>query len=60
MMGAGINYHLSVNVMLREIFELGAPLHCDATTAYKPSKTERVTALLMNVYKQHKIRKRLG
>lgn len=44
MMGAGINYHLSVNAMLREIFELGAPLHCDASTAYKPSKTERNAA----------------
>jgi len=44
MMGAGINYHLSVNVMLREIFELGAPLHCDASAAYKPSKTERNAA----------------
>ena len=42
-MGAGMNYHLSVNSMLREIFELGAPLNIlDADGSNKLSKTQRV------------------
>lgn len=44
MMGAGINYHLSVNSMIREIFELGPPLIIDANSSSKPSKTERNAA----------------
>jgi hypothetical protein len=42
-MGPGINYHLTVNHMLREILELGAPLPVyDADNMHKPTKSERV------------------
>jgi len=44
MMGAGMNYHLGVNSMIREIFDLGAPLIVDANSTFKPSKTERNAA----------------
>lgn len=44
MMGAGVNYHLSVNEMIREIFELGAPLLIDKNNLNKPSKSERNAA----------------
>ena len=32
--------------MLREIFELGAPILIDASTSHKPSKSERVCAMM--------------
>jgi hypothetical protein len=42
-MGPGINYHLTVNLMLREILELGAPLPVyDADNTHRPTKLERV------------------
>lgn len=45
MMGAGMNYHLGVNSILREIFELGAPLNLlDASSTHKLSKTQRNAA----------------
>lgn len=41
-MGPGMNYHLTVNPMLREILELGAPLPIfQVDSMHKPSKTER-------------------
>merc|ERR1719333_1967355 len=41
-LGSGMNLHLNCNYMLREIFEMGAPLPAfDATTSQRPSKTER-------------------
>ena len=46
MMGAGMNYHLGVNSILREIFELGAPLNLLDASAHKLSKTERVSRKL--------------
>ena len=45
-MGPGMNYHLTVNPMLREILELGAPLPIyEVDSMHKPSKTERVSIL---------------
>jgi len=41
MMGAGMNQHLSVNSMLREIFELGPTLNYLEADANKLSKTQR-------------------
>jgi len=42
-LGSGMNLHLSSNYMIREVFELGAPLPAfDATTSQRPSKSERV------------------
>jgi len=44
-LGSGMNLHLSSNFMLREVFELGAPLPAfDATTSHRPSKLERNAA----------------
>lgn len=44
-LGSGMNLHLNCNYMLREIFEMGAPLPAfDATTSQRPSKTERNAA----------------
>lgn len=44
-LGSGMNLHLSSNYMLREVFELGAPLPAfDAATSHRPSKTERNAA----------------
>jgi len=43
-LGSGMNLHLNCNYMLREVFELGAPLPAfDAATSQRPSKTERVS-----------------
>jgi len=43
--GSGMNLHLNSNYMLREVFELGAPLPAfDAATSSRPSKTERNAA----------------
>ena len=41
-----MNYHLGVNSILREIFELGAPLNLLDASAHKLSKTERVSRKL--------------
>jgi len=44
-LGSGMNLHLSSNYMIREVFELGAPLPAfDATTSQRPSKSERNAA----------------
>jgi len=44
-LGSGMNLHLNCNYMLREVFELGAPLPAfDAATSQRPSKTERNAA----------------
>jgi len=44
-LGSGMNLHLSSNYMVREVFELGAPLPAfDATTSQRPSKSERNAA----------------
>jgi len=44
-LGSGMNLHLSSNYMLREVFELGAPLLAgDAVTSHRPSKIERNAA----------------
>jgi len=44
-LGSGMNLHLSSNYMLREVFELGAPLPAfDAASSHRPSKTERNAA----------------
>lgn len=44
-LGTGMNLHLSTNFMLREIFELGAPLNqFDLQGGDKPSKSERNAA----------------
>lgn len=44
-LGSGTNLHLSSNYMLREVFELGAPLPAfDATTSHRPTKNERNAA----------------
>jgi len=44
-LGSGMNFHLASNYMLREIFELGAPLPVyDGTTTDKPTKEERNAA----------------
>merc|ERR1712038_410004 len=38
-LGSGMNLHLNCNYMLREVFELGAPLPAfDAATSQRPSK----------------------
>jgi len=45
LLGSGMNLHLASNLMLREIFELGAPLpQFDSSTADRPSKEERNAA----------------
>jgi hypothetical protein len=44
MMGAGMNYHLSVNSVMRDVFQLGNPLIIDADGANKLSKTQRNAA----------------
>lgn len=44
-LGSGMNVHLNSNYMLREIFELGAPLPIlDGSATNKPSKEERNAA----------------
>lgn len=44
-LGSGMNLHLASNYMLREIFELGAPLPIfDVNSTNKPSKVERNAA----------------
>jgi len=43
-LASGMNLHLGCNYMLREIFELGAPILIDASTSHKPSKSERNAA----------------
>jgi len=44
-LGSGMNLHLNCNYMLREVFELGAPLPAfDAAPSQRPSKTERNAA----------------
>jgi hypothetical protein len=44
-LGTGVNLHLTVNMMVREIFELGDPLPSLADSrSNKPSKTERHAA----------------
>lgn len=44
MMGPGINTHLSTNLMLREIFELGPTINLLETDAHKLTKTQRNAA----------------
>ena len=40
-----MNLHLSTNMMLREIFELGSPLlDYDESLGSKPTKSQRVSA----------------
>ena len=42
-LGSGMNLHLSSNFVLREVFELGAPLPAfDPNSSTKLSKSERV------------------
>lgn len=43
-MGPGINFHLGVNSMVREIFELGAPINLLEADSFKLSKTQRNAA----------------
>jgi len=44
-LATGTNIHLSSNIVLRQIFELGAPLTLDASnSSSKPSKSERNAA----------------
>ena len=53
-----MNLHLNCNYMLREVFELGAPLPAfDAATSQRPSKTERVSkrSKYISLLKQEKI-----
>jgi len=42
--GPGINFHLGVNSMVREIFELGATVNCIELDTHKLSKTQRNAA----------------
>jgi len=43
-MGAGINFHLSVNAMIREIFDLGASINLLEMDTNRLSKTQRNAA----------------
>ena len=46
-LGSGMNLHLSSNFVLREVFELGAPLPAfDPNSSTKLSKSERVKCRL--------------
>ena len=42
MMGTGINTHLSTNMMLREIFELGPTINLLEVDSHKLTKMQRV------------------
>jgi len=60
-LGSGTNHHLSTNYMLREVFELGAPLPSQAVSSVnQPTKSQRnaANALAFKVRTQARNKKR--